>query len=68
MTNKFRILIEEKKAAAVSKRGPRVYEKPVKKPTAIKWRTAKPEERDAHLVEKKWKEQERALGRAAKYC
>lgn len=67
MTNKFRILIEEKKAAAVSKRGPRVYEKPVKKET-INWRTAKPEERDAHLVEKKWKEQERALGRAAKYC
>ena len=67
MTNKFRILIEEKKAAAASKRGPRVYEKPVKKAT-INWRTAKPEERDAHLVEKKWKEQERALGRAAKYC
>jgi hypothetical protein len=67
MTNKFRILIEEKKAAAVSKRGPRVYEKPEKKET-INWRKAKPEERDAHLIEKKWKEQERALGRAAKYC
>lgn len=58
--------MEEKKAAAVSKRGPRVYEKPAKKPT-INWRDAKPEERDAHLVEKKWKEQERALGRSAKY-